>query len=228
MKKSTIQFPSERQYQAMIENARGVNMLMDAEGVIQYISPSSEKVLGRKAEDFVGNDRFDYISPDDRFAHAKAIETIRTKPGASVRVSSGWLMADGKVRRLECIFKNQLDDPLVGAVSGNCADYTELDSRTLDVANLQSNLKIVLDNSNDAIFSIDRKGRLITFNTVLKKIFHDVYHAEIEEGTDFVTYLHSDEQAFWGDAYGRHSRERNLQSSVSTMQTWAVGLSSLP
>ena len=59
------EFPSEK-YRALIEETSDVITVVDAEGAIQYQSPSSESVKGWAPDELVGEQILDYVHPDDR------------------------------------------------------------------------------------------------------------------------------------------------------------------
>src|SRR5262245_61128590 len=49
----------------LVEHISDVITIHDAQGTILYESPSFERVLGYKAAEFVGQNAFDLIHPDD-------------------------------------------------------------------------------------------------------------------------------------------------------------------
>src|ERR1035437_1829997 len=73
-----------------------------------------------------------------------------------------------------------------------------------ELARSRANLKMVLDNSNQAICSVDRAGRLVTFNAFLEGLMQKVWGIELEQGMDLGAHFPSeDERAFWHGAYLR-------------------------
>jgi len=56
---------SEASYRLLADLATDIIMRMDADGVIQYISPSCRR-LGYEAEEMVGRSAFEFLHPDDR------------------------------------------------------------------------------------------------------------------------------------------------------------------
>jgi PAS domain S-box-containing protein len=57
---------NQERFRSLIENALDIITVLDAEGVIDYQSPSIEKILGYKPESLVGKKIIEYIHPEDR------------------------------------------------------------------------------------------------------------------------------------------------------------------
>ncbi len=101
---------SERHYRRLIENMSDIISITDVEGIVSYISPSVEKVLGIPSEDFVGRNIRDQalpadikeISLDDVYAEQQANKTVMEHLVVG---------ADGRYRTLEVdIQKIKQDD----------------------------------------------------------------------------------------------------------------------
>jgi two-component system, cell cycle sensor histidine kinase and response regulator CckA len=94
---------SREYFQSLIEQARDLITVVDAQGVILYQSPSSGPVLGRPPEALVDHPLFDVVVPDD-VPHARALldaafETAGDPPGGELRL----LHANGTVRTLDIV-----------------------------------------------------------------------------------------------------------------------------
>ena len=57
---------NQERFRSLIENGLDIITVLDAEGVIDYESPSIEKVLGYKPENLMGKNIIEYIHPEDR------------------------------------------------------------------------------------------------------------------------------------------------------------------
>jgi len=101
---------SERHYRRLIENMSDIISITDVEGIVSYISPSVEKVLGISSEDLVGRNIRDQVLPidikdislDDVYAEQQAKKTVMEHLVVG---------ADGRYRTLEVdIQKIKQDD----------------------------------------------------------------------------------------------------------------------
>jgi PAS domain S-box-containing protein len=96
----------EEHFRSLVENISDIIVELDALGIIRYVSPSVERVLGFMPEQLSGRDFQGYIHPDDRVYahqfHAHLLEhTGVTSPVVRLRVVHG----DGSWRFIEEIGK---------------------------------------------------------------------------------------------------------------------------
>ncbi len=56
---------SERRFRSLVQNAKDVIMLMNADGTVGYLNPAVEEMLGYKPDDIVGTYSFTPVHPDD-------------------------------------------------------------------------------------------------------------------------------------------------------------------
>jgi PAS domain S-box-containing protein len=116
---------SEERFRALVENSSDALLLMDAEGRITYLTPSSERHLGWTSHQIVGRSIFDFVHPDDReTVGARMAETL-SNPLRSVSQEVRFHHADGDWRIMEGVAVNRLGDPSVGAIVVNARDITE-------------------------------------------------------------------------------------------------------
>jgi len=116
---------SEERFRALVENSSDALLLIDAEGRITYVTPSSERHLGWPLKQMIGRSIFDFIHPDDReMVGVRMAETLNN-PLGSVSQVVRFQHADGDWRIMEGVAVNRLDDPSVGAIVVNARDITE-------------------------------------------------------------------------------------------------------
>lgn len=95
-----------------------------ADGTIEWVSPACTHLFGIRAEDIIGIDGYAMIHPDDRAGAMAALGSIPNL-GDHVTASFRLVDANGRVRWIEEIATNYLDDPAVGSIVGNLHDVTE-------------------------------------------------------------------------------------------------------
>ena len=116
---------SEERFRALVENSSDVLILIDAEGRVQYASPSSAPPLGWTPDQVRGRSIFDFVHPDDRAQVAGGLATIAAGPGESLTVEVRVQHADGSYRIVEAVAVNHVAEPSVGAIVVNARDITE-------------------------------------------------------------------------------------------------------
>jgi hypothetical protein len=127
---------SEERFRALVENSSDVLLLIDADGTMTYLTPSSQRCLGWSPEGMLGRSMFELVHTADRGAARAQIDEILTRPGASVPLTLRIAHADGSWRSMEGVGVNRLHEPPVGAVVINARDVT--DERRLELELRQS------------------------------------------------------------------------------------------
>jgi two-component system cell cycle sensor histidine kinase/response regulator CckA len=103
-------------YRSIVENAPEILALLSAAGVILYVSPHAEKVLGHRRGEVEGRNIFEFIHPDD--AHRAEQEYSETIQQEGERAPSVLRLRDvhGEWVPFEIIANNRLHDPDTQAV----------------------------------------------------------------------------------------------------------------
>lgn len=115
----------EEHFRVMIDNSLDNVVILDKEGALLYESPSIERVLGYKREQFKGKTTFEFVHPDDLARVSKAFAKVVKNPGSASKGEVRAPHVDGSWRTLEVIVRNFLDDALVGGILINFRDITE-------------------------------------------------------------------------------------------------------
>ncbi|HEY2812659.1 MAG TPA: EAL domain-containing protein [Acidimicrobiales bacterium] len=115
----------QRWFEALVEHATDVICLLDAEGRITWVSPSSTRVLGFADTAPIGLRFVDLVHRDDRDNVERAFNNALTRPGPVEAVEFRIRHADGTWRHFETLATNMLDDPDVQAVVTNSRDVSE-------------------------------------------------------------------------------------------------------
>jgi len=163
----------EHYFQALIENASDVIVILDINGVFSYCSPSAERILGYTLADVVGRSVAEFVHPEDI---APVVQTLQAavahpwmlQPPVEYRVRH----CDGSWRVFEAVTTSLLEDPAVAGVVVNCHDITR-QWQALDSLN-QANLQIanLLSGINDACFSLNQAWQFTYMNRQAGELFH--------------------------------------------------------
>jgi PAS domain S-box-containing protein len=116
---------SEHYFRSLIENALDVITIVNADGTIRYVSPSSERVMGYIPADSVSKGGFEFVHPEDLPTVMKEFAHVTQHPGETLHSEYRVRHKNGSWRVLEAIGRNLLDDPAVAGIVVNSRDITE-------------------------------------------------------------------------------------------------------
>jgi diguanylate cyclase (GGDEF)-like protein/PAS domain S-box-containing protein len=115
----------EKRFRALIEKSTDAIVLVDMNGVLLSVSPSTTRLLGYPPEELIGRSAFELIHPGDVETISTVLAAIVQEPGKSLVAEFRAQHRDGTFRWLEGTGTNLLADPSVGAIVGNYRDFTE-------------------------------------------------------------------------------------------------------
>ncbi len=115
---------SERRFRSLVQDGSDLVAILDQYANYEYVSPTSESVLGIPAEDLVGTNALDYIHPDDHRRITEIIEQLSSGQRRNI-APFRFKNAEGNWRWIETTLTNMTEDPAVGGLVANSRDVTE-------------------------------------------------------------------------------------------------------
>jgi PAS domain S-box-containing protein len=116
---------SEERYRLLVQNSSDMIALMDAEGKVHYISPTTKSMLGYEPEELLGQVGLAFHHPEDKAGMLAAGNRCLQNPDEPVLAQYRFRHKDGSWTWLESIANNCLDHPAIGAIVVNTRDITE-------------------------------------------------------------------------------------------------------
>ena len=155
---------SEERFRTLVRYGSDVISVLEFDGTIRYESPASERVLGYRPEEMVGNSAFDYIHPDDyeRLLDAFLEGVAADRPIATAELR--FRHADGSWCDLESIGVNLLNDPSVQGIIINSRDITGRKRAEEKLRKQEERLRRLIEQAADALFVHNLQGNLIDAN----------------------------------------------------------------
>jgi diguanylate cyclase (GGDEF)-like protein/PAS domain S-box-containing protein len=117
---------SERRFRALVSNAADIIIVTDDNGIMKYVSPAFERILGRSIDPWRDRSMGDFWHPEDMEKMNEVIPPLYEDPSLVARTTMRGQDADGKWRWFEATITNRLDDPDVVGMVGNLHDITDL------------------------------------------------------------------------------------------------------
>ena len=185
----------EARFRALVQNSSDIILLFDSEGTVLYQSPSIERLLGYRPEDWIGRNVFHdpIVHPDDAAAKQVFFEKARNHPGAPVTAEFRLRHADGSWRDVEAVGQSFLHDPGVAGVVANYRDFTERKRAEEALAHERFLLNTLMDHIPDQIYFKDQESRFLRINQAQAEVFGlgDAGQAIGKTDFDFFTEEHA-------------------------------------
>lgn len=115
----------EEHFRSLVQHASDVIVVIDAGGLITYLSPSVERVLGFSPHERIGRSMFDLVHPDDVALEKETIAGLLQRLGSYSRIELRVRHKDGRYRWLEVSLTNLCEDPGVQGIFINYRDVSE-------------------------------------------------------------------------------------------------------
>ena len=116
---------SEMRHRTLIENASDIIVVLNSKGVVSFISPACEKVLGKKEDNFIGKDWFQFAEESFRLKIKDEYCRSLSQKLVSFSFEGCFIDANGDSRVLDATAQNLLNDEAIKGVVLNVRDVTE-------------------------------------------------------------------------------------------------------
>jgi len=158
----------EQRFRAFIEHSSDIIVIMNREGIITYVNPAVEEVLGFKPEERIGAKGFELIHPDDMKFLTDSFNTlIRDTNSPVIQGEMRLHHKNGSWRTLEAVGSNLVYNNVVESIIVNYRDITERKLAEEKLRESEADYRQLFDNSPAAIYRVDYKnGRFLKANDV--------------------------------------------------------------
>jgi diguanylate cyclase (GGDEF)-like protein/PAS domain S-box-containing protein len=146
-------------------------LVVDAGGVLTYVSGAAQRMLGRDPQFWTGRSAFDLVHPDDVGLAAEAMVTsAEGEAGTKAPLALRVLHADGTWRHVEIVANNLVDDPVVRGLLINARDLGERRQAVRDQAVRDRRFEEVFDRAPIGMALVGVDGRFVRVNTALARM----------------------------------------------------------
>jgi PAS domain S-box-containing protein len=117
---------NEEYLHSLIDNVSDIIAIVDENGIVQYVNPAVENILGYTQEELIGKNTFGLMHPEDLPAMRNLSEDNIDKMNHAIsEIECRFKHKDGSWRVLVSTGKNLLHHPAVNGVVVNTRDITE-------------------------------------------------------------------------------------------------------
>lgn len=163
--------PNAAYFRLLLENTFDTIAIVNAAGVIRYISPSITRTLGYAPAQISGRAIFEFVHPDDHARIQAVLQQPRAiKHQATTPVELRCLHQDGSWRVFQTIGNNCLAQPVIAGIVINLRDVTEHKQTIQALHESAARLRQITDNMLDVITQVDLTGRHAYVSPSIEKV----------------------------------------------------------
>ena len=168
---------SERRFRALIEHGRDAILLYDRERRLFYRSPTAKDISGYEDRERLGGSLMDLVFEEDRPMLHSLVDGLRVN-GGSAPFRCRILSKGGRLRWIEGMFTNLLDEPAVAALVVNYRDIDDQVRAREALERSERYFRTLIESSGDIIAVADLDWRFTYMNPGLMRILgYDPRHA---------------------------------------------------
>lgn len=143
---------SGERFKNLIQNSSDMIRIIGRDSLITYSSPSTLRITGYDAAEFIGKNPLGYIHPDDRERVKSALGEVFSKTNPGTPTEYRILQADGKYRDVEATATNQLETPGINGIVTTTRPITERKKAEQALLESEGRYRAIFERSADAIF----------------------------------------------------------------------------
>ncbi len=179
---------AERRFRLLVEHSADGIVLVNDSGVIEYVSPGGQRILGYHASEVIGRAGVNRVHPDDVGRGRGEMPPPGETRTFVMRISH----RDGSWRWIESTTTNLTHDPAVHAFVSNYRDITERTLAEAQVRRSEANFRTLIERAPLATF-VHREGTFIYLNPASVALLG--YHSADELiGRQLLDHIHPDDR----------------------------------
>lgn len=184
-------------------------IIIDARGNILFLNqPSLKLVSFPENQKWQGYNIFQFIHPDDR---KKAFQHIR-----KVRMNRGNFLAEYRIYTTNHQLKwvevsgNQIlfhDKRAIVIIIRDISDKKRVEE---EVSTGRANLKALIENTTDSIWSVDENICVTTLNSTFQRLFQQIFQVKLKIGSNLIHLLPPELRPKWQERFQRALQGENF------------------
>lgn len=178
--------------EAVLGGLPDVVALCTAEGTLVWAGSNGPRTVGWNPADIVGTSIFDLFAKQaNHDLHAAAFAEVVSAPGIHGPIEVTMVTPEGRLREVEFMITNALDDPRIGFLVATGRDITERDQRAEAYRQRDAWASALLRGSGELVLVTDRVGRI----AYVSPSVHRILGRDGEElgGTRVAELVHPDD-----------------------------------
>lgn len=197
---------SERRFRALTEHSSDVICVLNATGMIKYISPSVQRILGYPTDERLGQNGFELVHPDDQDYVLELFSYLHANPHELISAEFRLLHANNSWCWVEATGTNLLSDP---AIQGTVINYRDVTERK------EAELRLQHDALHDYLTGLP--NRLLCVDHIAQSIARTYQQPESQFA---VLFLDLDRFKVVNDSLGHRLGDQLLKAVAARLSTY--------
>jgi PAS domain S-box-containing protein len=160
----------EKYFRTLIENSFDINLTRDEAGIITYISPSIEQVLGYSPQELTGTLGIQMFHPDSLPLIIEESVALSMNPSQVLQSQMKLLHKNGRIVYVEAIAKNLLHDEAVRGILVTLLDITGRLEAENKLIGKEKYFRSLIENSTDVICIADKDVNFFYASPTVERI----------------------------------------------------------
>ena len=191
---------SEKRFRALIANTGDLIVVINKDGIIQFASPSSERILGYSPEEAIGINFTEWVHPDDLSKVQNSLASRLKETGTSVEgIKARGRHKDGSWRILDTIGTNLIHEPAIQGIVINIRDITERETAEESMRASEAQFRAIFEGAAIGIALVDPLGHPVKVNSALEEMLG--YGALELRNMAFTEFTHPEDVAMDWDIW---------------------------
>ena len=148
--------------QAVHAHSSDVVVVVDADGILRYVGPSSASVLGWDGDAVLGSSIFDLVDPGDSELAVEAFMNTAERPGTAAPLRARARHANGGSVPVEVVAVNLLGGDDVDGIVITIRDMSTEDDERDETSLREQRYRRIVEHASDGILVVDEAG-VITY-----------------------------------------------------------------
>lgn len=161
----------EARFRSLVQNASDLIAVVSPRLVVQYVTPSCDRVLGYASGELLGCNLSSMLHPDDLAAAAALLDSATRQAGTSAPVEWRLQRADGSWLYVEVVASDLRRDPHVGGIVLSMRDSTERKRAEAELRASEERYQLVLRATNDVIWEVNLITGELTWSGAVETMF---------------------------------------------------------
>ena len=176
-------------YKELVENINEVIYTIDLQGVLTYVSPAVETLLGYTPSMVVGKIIDSFFHPEDIPAMRKRLEEFTQ--GTIIPGEYRLVSRNGEIRWIQTSSRLLIRDTVPIGIQGALIDITGRKAMEEELKQSEEKYRDLVENINDVIYALDNNG-IITYISPTVETTSGYIPSEII-GRPFMEFIHQDD-----------------------------------